>query len=469
MTKTFAATLAALTIAAMSPCASASADALWEACKAQPTRACVLAIAAADVAAEKDPYEKASALTDLGAARLKAGLRPDADQDFAAAEQAADQAIGDVMRGGALDELAIALARAGEIDAATRVEQRIGGGYPDQGWAAIAVATGKAGQSKPAEAIVAQAFERTRALSNNDYLTFGALRAVAEAQRALGLTEAAVETERLALKAALTGPDPKRHDYDLGRLAAEQATAGDFEAALRTAGLIEEPWVRASAVLDAERAAAAAGKLDEAARIADSVEAPVRLRALSLLAWQQFKAGGADRAAETLARARSIVTATADGLEKARNFAQIAVLEAEVGDAKAADADFAQARAALAGPRGRARQSRPHHRLRPRRCGTSRGDAGAPPRDRRWRAAQRRADRGEPGAVARRRSRRRPGDAGAGDRPPAPDAPARRPRRRDGAIDATAVAGGLNRRRRRRPASAFAGTRRGTASTNSRP
>jgi hypothetical protein len=167
MTRNLAALLAALTIASLSPRPSPAADAEWDACKAQPTRACVLAIAARDVAAENDPYEKASALTDLGAARLKAGLMPDAEQDFAQAEQAADQAIGDVMRGGALDGLAIALARAGEIAAATRVEQRVGDGYPDQGWAAIAVATGKAGQAAQAETIVARAFERARALDNN--------------------------------------------------------------------------------------------------------------------------------------------------------------------------------------------------------------------------------------------------------------------------------------------------------------
>lgn len=207
MTRTLAATLAALAIAALAPLPSAGADATWDGCKAQPMRACVLALAARDVDAVDDPYERAFALADLGAARVKAGLTPDADQDFVAAEQAADKALGDVMRGGALDGLAIALARAGEIDAATRVEQRVGASYPDQGWAAIAVATGKAGQPKPAEAIVTQAFERARALDNG-YLTFGALRAVAEAQRALGLAEAAVETERLALKAALTGPDP---------------------------------------------------------------------------------------------------------------------------------------------------------------------------------------------------------------------------------------------------------------------
>ena len=354
MTKTRTALLAALAIAAFSPRPSVGADAAWDACKAQPTRACVLAVAAGDVAAENDPYERAFVLADLGAARLKAGLRQDAEQDFAQAEQAADKALGDVMRGGALDGLAIALARAGEIDAATRVEQRIGGGYPDQGWAAIAVATGKAGQPAQAEAIVTQAFERARAL-NNDYLTFGALRAVAEAQRALGLAEPAIETERLALKAALTGPDPKRHDYDLGRLAAEQATAGDIEAALRTAGLIEEPWVRASAVLDAERAAGAAGKLDEAARIANALDAAFRLRALDLLAFEQFKAGAAGPAAETLASARAIVTATAGASQKAAGFAEIAALEAELGDAEGADADFAQARAALTELTGSAR------------------------------------------------------------------------------------------------------------------
>jgi len=124
---------------------------------------------------------------------------------------------------------------------------------------------------------------------------------------------------------------------------------------LRTAGLIDEPPARASAMVDVEGAEAAAGKFDEAARIAATVDAPFRLRALNLLAWEQFKAGGANRAAETLASARAIVTATTDGLEQARGFAGVAALEAEVGDAKAADADFAQARAALAGLSGGAR------------------------------------------------------------------------------------------------------------------
>ena len=142
MNKSLAATLAALALAALSPRPSAGADAAWDACKAQPTRACVLAIAARDVAALDDPYEKAFALGDLGAARAKAGLTQDADQDFAQAEQAADAADGDIMHAGALDGLAITLARAGEIDAATRVEGRVDAGYPDQGWPAIAIATG---------------------------------------------------------------------------------------------------------------------------------------------------------------------------------------------------------------------------------------------------------------------------------------------------------------------------------------
>ena len=189
----------------------------------------------------------------------------------------------------------------------------------------------------------------------NDSVTFGARRAVAEAQRALGLAGPAAETERLALKAALTGPDPNRHDYDLGRLASEQATTGDFEAALRTAGLIEEAWPRASATIDVERAEAAAGKFDEAARIAATVDAAFRLRALSLLAWEQFKAGGADKAATAVASARAIVTAMADEGERSRGLAQIAAMEAGLGDAKAADADFAPARATLAGLKGSAR------------------------------------------------------------------------------------------------------------------
>jgi len=157
------------------------------------------------------------------------------------------------------------------------------------------------------------------------------------------------------LKAALTGPDPNRHDYDLGRLAAVQTTAGDFEAALRTAGLIEEPWPRASAMIDVERVEAAAGKFDEAARLAGAVDAGFRLRALTVLAWEQFKAGAAGPAAATAASARAIVTAMTDEGERNRSFAQIAALEAELGDAKAADADFATVRAALAklagGPR----------------------------------------------------------------------------------------------------------------------
>ena len=314
MTRNLAAMLAALAIAVMSPRPSAGADAAWDVCKAQPTRACVLALAARDVAALDNPYEKAFALGDLGAARATAGLTQDADHDFAQAEQAADAAIGDVMRAGALGGLAITLAHAVRIDVATRVEGRVDASYPDQARPAIAIATGKAGQSKQAEAMVALAFERARALKN-DFLTFGALRAVAEAQRALGLAGPAAETERLALKAALTGPDPSRHDYDLGRLAAVQATAGDFDAALRTAGLIEEPWPRASAMIDVERAEAAAGRLDEAARIPATVDAPFRLRALGLLAWEQFKAGAAGQAAETSASARAIVTATADEAE----------------------------------------------------------------------------------------------------------------------------------------------------------
>lgn len=354
MTKTLAVSLAALAIAVFSPRPSAAADAAWDACKAQPTRACVLALAAGDVGELDDAYEKAFGLGGLGAARAKAGLTQDADRDFAQAEQAADQATGDVMRAGALDGLAIILAQAGEIDAAERVEGRIDAGYPDQGWAAIAIARGKAGQSKQAEAIVALAFARARAL-NNDYLTFGALRAVAEAQRALGLAGPAAETERLALKAALTGPDPHRHDYDLGRLAAVQATANDFEAALRTAGLIEQPSARASALIDVERAEAAAGKFDDATRVAATVDAAFRLRALCLLALEQFKAGAASQAAATAASAKAMVTALADDAERNRGFVQIAAMEAELGDAKIADADFASARAALVPLSGSAR------------------------------------------------------------------------------------------------------------------
>lgn len=76
-----------------------------------------------------------------------------------------------------------------------------------------------------------------------------------------------------------------------------------------------------------------------------------------MLAWAQFQAGAADKAAATATSARAIVTAMADGNDKTLGLAQIAALEAELGDAKAADADFAPARAALAPLTGAARAS----------------------------------------------------------------------------------------------------------------
>ena len=79
------AALASLAAAAATP-AQAAAD--WDACIGAPTRACVLDLAAADVAGIADKFNRAGALAQLALARSKARFTADAEKDFAAVAEA---------------------------------------------------------------------------------------------------------------------------------------------------------------------------------------------------------------------------------------------------------------------------------------------------------------------------------------------------------------------------------------------
>ena len=197
------ATFASLAAAAVSPTLAAGD---WDACIGAPTRACVLDLAAADVAGIADTYERAGALAELALARSKAGLKADADKDFAAVAQAlrpendTDPLPDYGLRPIILGQLAANLAEAGRIDEAIRTvdEIKIDNGSATGAFAAIALAEAKAGRMDEAKQTIARVLK--------DASTYGGFllyRSVYDAQLAAGLNDDLARTLELERDAAL--------------------------------------------------------------------------------------------------------------------------------------------------------------------------------------------------------------------------------------------------------------------------
>jgi tetratricopeptide (TPR) repeat protein len=336
----------------------ARAQSPWEACAAAPSRACVLDLAAADIAATEDPIRRAAQLADLGLARSRAGLATAAEGDFAAATQALQNDDASLpshaLRPWAQAELATTLADAGRIDEAVRAADEIAAedALAARAGAAIAVAQAKAGRGDAATQSVASALAHVRGMKFPNG-KFGALRAVYAAQRATGLAADAARTLESEREAALAEPDEAMRNGDLMAIARDEAMAGDIAAALQGAAQVSEP-MREAATLNVFRAALEAGKRDEAAAIIPTLSRILRARASLDIAESLAKAGDKPGESEALANAGQMLATLPEGAGKALGLMTLAGFELKVG-AEPASADIALARKIFDGLPGNVR------------------------------------------------------------------------------------------------------------------
>jgi tetratricopeptide (TPR) repeat protein len=334
---------------------SARADAGWDACIAAPTRACMLDLAAGDIAAMEDRMDRAEALADLALARFHAGLASEADGDFAKAAQELQRddapMAGYGTRPIALGRLAIALAEAGRIDDAIRTvgEITINDGGAARALTAIATAQAKAGRAGEAAKTRADAFARVQAMTPPYYGKVSLLRALSDAQRASGLVADAERTLAQARDMAVADKTYSGRDLDLAGIAKVEAAAGDIATALQTAALVSGAAPRDATTLEIFRVALAAGKLDVAKPIPPTLSGVIRATAFDEMATAFAKAGRKAEADEALASARQAVAALPAGTEKVAGYSGVAGIEKDLGDAAASAADTASARALLDG------------------------------------------------------------------------------------------------------------------------
>jgi hypothetical protein len=332
--------------------APARAEEAWDACIAAPTRACVLDLAAREIASVDNQVDRASMRVNLGLARFKAGLASDADRDFAkAAEELQNEdnlKTGYGPRPSAIAGLASALAQMGHIDEAIRTADQItiDDGSAARALAAIAAAEAKAGRAAEAAQTSARALERALAMKYS-YGKSGVLRAVSSGQRASGLVADAQRTMALARDAALAETDALARDINLASIANDETEAGDISSALQTAALIGDSSQRDAATQNILRATLAAGKFDQAAPIPPTLSGMARVLAFDQLAAALEKAGRKAEAAEALASARQTVNGLSDGLQKASGLLDMAGAESDLGGADAASADRGSATAIL--------------------------------------------------------------------------------------------------------------------------
>ena len=338
------ATFACLAAAAAFP-AHAAGD--WDACIGAPTRACVLDLAAADVASIADKFDRAGALSRLALARSKAGFKTDAEMDFAAVAQALKADDNDPLpnygqRPIMLGQLAGALAQAGYIDEAIRTVEtiKIDDGSVTSALSAIAVAQAKSGKMDEAKQTIARALQGAGAMTYGKFLLY---RGIYGAQLAAGLSDDAARTLGLERDAALAEKQAWTRDNDLQRIAADQATAGDIPSALKTVGLVQDAAQREFGAVGVLKAAIAADKIDEAMPIVDTLSGAERAGALLSVIELLAKAGRKAEAEATLAKARTITLALPEGPEKARGLVVLTAAERNLGDADAAAADMASA------------------------------------------------------------------------------------------------------------------------------
>ena len=164
-----------------------------------------------------------------------------------------------------------------------------------------------------------------------------------DAQRAAGLNDDAVRTLQLERDAALAEKEAWTHDNDLQRIAVDQATVGDIPAALESVGLVQDPKRREFAAIQVLRAAIAAGKIDEAMPIVDTLSGAERAGALPSVAALLANAGRKADADVALAKARTFFLGLPEGSEKAIGLVRIAATEHSLGDGDAAAADMTSA------------------------------------------------------------------------------------------------------------------------------
>ena len=312
-------------------------------CSVNPDYECVIAVAL--LAARN--IDHAGALGDIAVAQAEAG---DMDGAFATARSIDNAGL----RAWALRYIVVAQAEAGDMDGAFATARSI-----DDAWYR-AGALGDIAEAQAEAGDMDGAFATARSIDDAWYRA-GALGDIAEAQAEAGDMDGAFATARsiddagfraqafrdIAVAQAEAGDmdgafatarSIGNADWRAGvfrGIAVAQAEAGDMDGAFATARSIDDAWYRAGALGDIAEAQAEAGDMDGAFATARSIDdAGFRAQAFRDIAVAQAEAGDMDGA---FATARNIDNA----IYRALAFRRIAVAQVEAGDM---DGAFATAR-----------------------------------------------------------------------------------------------------------------------------
>ena len=356
---------------------------------ARATYACVIDQAVAVARTIRDEEGRARALSGIAVAQARAGDHPGAQESFTQAIKVANTiaktvwvmppASADAQQSQALSDIALALAKAGDVEQAIELAQTIKGGWRDGALSGIAVARAKAGDLPQALAIMQTIDEQiirhsVRAMSAiakaqaragdrpEAHKSFAraikfvntiigkesawrlsevaeALVHIAEAQARAGDRAGAQESFTQAINVAQTITDEFRRDMTLSDIAVARAKVGDVPQALAmmqtiTDTLIIGPHQSVLAMVAIAEAQARAGdragareSFAQAIKIAQTMtDEGWRDQVLSDIVEAQVRAG------EDTAQALTLALAITDEGWRDQALSDIALGQAEAGD-----------------------------------------------------------------------------------------------------------------------------------------
>ena len=250
-----------------------------------------------------------------------------------------------------LRALAVGYARGGDP---ARVRQTIARvrdadpGYALQkplAWREAGRALAESGRPGPAAEAFAEAVRGTPERGGYPSQDADFLAAVAEGQHGIGLADEASATLKAAAERAHADPGGTMRTIGLSKVASAQAGLGFLPEALATVDRIagvKERWWAWYGVVDA---AAGAGRLDDAYRVAGRVEGDAVVKTWLAIAAAEAGRGRATEAAWALAKAGAAVERIAAPGYRIETTVLLAEARAAVGDRAAAEAGLARAAA----------------------------------------------------------------------------------------------------------------------------
>jgi len=283
--------------------------------------------------------EQAESFIEIAKEQIMGGQREKAANVLLSAMESAQKIQNKEHFNSLLRKIVLIQAQVGQFDAALKSAGMIES-EADQAEALreIAKAQAQVGQLEEANRTFVEALESARAIEEETPRRL-ALEEIARAQAQVGQPEEANRTFAEALESARTIGDGYYRAEALSELAKGQAQVGQFDAALKSAGMIESEADQAEALRKIAKAQAQAGQMEQATctiaaalKFARMIKSKFkRVASLCNLAETQVQAGQLEEANRTFAEALESARTIESEADQAEALREIAKAQAQVG------------------------------------------------------------------------------------------------------------------------------------------